>query len=47
LYDFAVRLIMGSRESDWSLTTSQMTMEASMLGFSLFTVVLLAKFNNN
>ena len=29
LYDFAVRLVIGRRESEWSMTTSQMTMEAS------------------
>ena len=29
LYDFAVRLVIGRRESDWSMTTSQMTMELS------------------
>lgn len=28
LYDFSVKLVLGARESDWSLTTSQMTMEA-------------------
>lgn len=28
LYDFSVRLVLGSRESDWSMTTSQMTMES-------------------
>lgn len=27
LYDFAVKLAVGKRESDWSMTTSQMTME--------------------
>lgn len=27
LYDFSVRLAVGSRQSDWSLTASQMTME--------------------
>jgi hypothetical protein len=27
LYDFAVKLVIAGRESDWSLTTSQMTME--------------------
>lgn len=29
LYDFAVKLVIGGRESDWSMTSSQMTMEAS------------------
>jgi hypothetical protein len=29
LYDFAVRLVIGKRESEWSMTTSQMTMELS------------------
>ncbi|RNA29665.1 neogenin isoform X5 [Brachionus plicatilis] len=29
LYDFAVRLVANGRESPWSMTTSQMTMEAS------------------
>lgn len=29
LYDFAVRLVIGMRKSDWSMTTSQMTMESS------------------
>jgi len=29
LYDIAVRLVIGRRESDWSMTTSQMTMELS------------------
>lgn len=29
LYDFAVRLVIGSRKSDWSMTSSQMTMESS------------------
>lgn len=29
LYDFSVRLVIGSRESDWSMTSSQMTMESS------------------
>jgi len=29
LYDFAVRLVIGARKSDWSMTTSQMTMESS------------------
>lgn len=29
LYDFAVRLVIGNRESDWSMTTSQMTMESA------------------
>lgn len=29
LYDFAVRLVISRRESDWSMTTSQMTMETS------------------
>ncbi len=29
LYDFAVRLVIGVRKSDWSMTTSQMTMESS------------------
>jgi hypothetical protein len=29
LYDFSVKLIIGKRESDWSMTTSQMTMELS------------------
>jgi hypothetical protein len=29
LYDFAVRLVIGRRESDWSMTTSQMTQELS------------------
>ncbi len=29
LYDFAVKLIIGRRESDWSMTSSQMTMELS------------------
>lgn len=29
LYDFSVKLIVGTRQSDWSMTTSQMTMEAS------------------
>ncbi len=29
LYDFAVKLAIGKRESDWSMTTSQMTMELS------------------
>ena len=29
LYDFSVRLVIGRRESDWSMTTSQMTMELS------------------
>lgn len=28
LYDFSVKLVIGTRESDWSMTTSQMTMEA-------------------
>lgn len=28
LYDFSVKLVIGIRESDWSMTTSQMTMEA-------------------
>jgi len=31
LYDFAVKLVVGRRESDWSMTTSQMTMEMSNL----------------
>jgi neogenin len=29
LYDFAVKLVIGKRESDWSMTTSQMSMELS------------------
>lgn len=29
LYDFSVRLVISRRESDWSMTTSQMTMETS------------------
>ncbi len=29
LYDFSVKLVIGKRESDWSMTTSQMTMELS------------------
>lgn len=29
MYDFSVKLIIGRRESDWSMTTSQMTMETS------------------
>ena len=29
LYDFSVRLVINRRESDWSMTTSQMTMETS------------------
>lgn len=29
LYDFSVRLVIGTRNSDWSMTSSQMTMEAS------------------
>jgi hypothetical protein len=29
LYDFSVRLVIGRRESEWSMTTSQMTMEQS------------------
>ena len=33
LYDFAVRLVIGRRESDWSMTTSQMTMELSRIPF--------------
>ena len=31
LYDFAVRLVIGIRESDWSMTSSQMTMESSRI----------------
>lgn len=31
LYDFSVKLIIGTRESDWSMTTSQMTMEAGKI----------------
>ena len=31
LYDFAVRLVIGIRESDWSMTSSQMTMESSKI----------------
>ena len=29
LYDFAVKLVIAKRESDWSMTTSQMTMDLS------------------
>lgn len=29
LYDFSVKLVIGARKSDWSMTTSQMTMESS------------------
>ena len=29
LYDFSVKLVIGTRYSDWSMTSSQMTMEAS------------------
>lgn len=29
LYDFSIKLAIGSRKSDWSMTTSQMTMESS------------------
>ncbi len=35
LYDFAVRVVIGSRKSEWSMTTSQMTMETSWLLFFL------------
>lgn len=31
LYDFSVKLVIDTRESDWSMTTSQMTMEAGKL----------------
>ena len=30
LYDFAVQVVIGRRQSEWSMTTSQMTMETSL-----------------
>lgn len=46
LYDFAVKLIAGKRESEWSMTTSQMTMEA-IKGSIPIDIKLKSDFNQN